>query len=58
MVLPDENDDACIDLASGVDHILLENREGVRVSVYGVAVDEIATAASDHYPIFADVDFG
>ena len=57
MVLPDENDDAGIDLAAGVDHILVTNEEGVTVSVYGVAVDEVATAASDHYPIFADVEF-
>lgn len=58
MVLPDENDDAGIDLAAGVDHILLTNEEGVKVRVYGVAVDEVATAASDHYPIFADIELG
>ena len=56
MVLPDENDDAGIDLAGGVDHILLTNGEKVEVRVYGVAVDEVSTAASDHYPIFADID--
>ncbi|MBQ9086890.1 MAG: endonuclease/exonuclease/phosphatase family protein [Clostridia bacterium] len=56
MVLPDENDDAAIDLAGGVDHIVLANGESVKVNVYGVVVDEVATAGSDHYPIFADMD--
>lgn len=56
MVLPDETDDAAIDLAAGVDHILLTNGATVKVNVYGVVVDEVATAGSDHYPIFADFD--
>jgi endonuclease/exonuclease/phosphatase family metal-dependent hydrolase len=54
MVLPDEADDTAIDLAGGVDHILLDNGEDVKVKVYGVVVDEVAAAGSDHYPIFAD----
>ena len=54
MVLPDEADDTAIDLAGGVDHILLDNGENVKVKVYGVVVDEVAAAGSDHYPIFVD----
>ena len=56
MVLPDEADDTAIDLAGGVDHILLDKIDDVSVKVYGVVIDEIAAAGSDHYPIFADVD--
>ena len=56
MVLPDETDDAAIDLPGGVDHILMTNGENVKVNVYGVVVDEVATAGSDHYPLFADID--
>lgn len=39
-----------------VDRIMLPDAEQVRVKVYGVVVDECTMSASDHYPIFADVD--
>ena len=39
-----------------IDHIMLINGENVKTSVYGVVVDECSMSASDHYPIFVDVN--
>lgn len=38
----------------GVDHIVMTNEDSMKVSVYGVVVDDCTKASSDHFPTFMD----
>lgn len=53
-MLPDAEDNTRESLTC-IDHIMMTNGDNVKVSVYGVVVDECSMSGSDHYPIFVDV---
>ena len=55
--MPQKNDNTGVyNSSDSVDHILIGNTEEGEISatVFGVVIDEITVASSDHFPIFLD----
>ena len=55
LTLPAENDNTGkYGPERSVDHIMLQNEEGVSVAVIGVVIDDCSMSGADHFPIFMD----
>ena len=55
LTLPAENDNTGkYGPERSVDHIMLQNEEGVSVAVLGVVIDDCSMSGADHFPIFMD----